>query len=452
MYLLEAGDGQVRRERYYLDFQPDCGETPSMLISGAICGGLSYWVGDECGNVVKVYWTADSLYVAESFLMPQGDFGPRVPAGLAFRWPHVLVVDPIYREILIYDDYYNMLTGQIPLPGEVVQPTSITFFGDNYLVSSALTDSVFEVNSRGELIAVHWLEGFGDRTAVGMAFVGDRLYVASPYDSILIFEQGAYEEPVPPGDEVVVEIVPGRVTVTFDSVSTGGTITADVSPTDSCPPPEGVSFFDVFTEIATDANFDYAVEVVLATAGDLPPGVDPDLVRVFVRPSGACGSPGYRDITVGPDLPVEGREDLLSINRVKSEDYEFSVFALAEDHRPPAVVVDIKFARLEAAIDAGQSSIPGDVLDQINALLDQARDAYCRGQGLIAAALADSIATIVRSTPEIPHTYLPGVEGSNLAGRLIAEAHTLAFSLRFLEFKARPVALHHNAAQPHLRL
>jgi hypothetical protein len=179
--------------------------------------------------------------------------------------------------------------------------------------------------------------------------------------------------------------------------------------------------------------------VILATAGELPPGVDPDLVRVFVRPSGAC-SPDYRDITVDADLSLGAPRDLLSIPRTKSEDFEFSVFALAEDHRPPAVVVDLKFDRLEAGIDAGQDLIPPDVLERILALLDEARSAYCRGLPLDAAVLVDSIATIVRATPEIPHTYRSEEEGSNLAGRLIADAHTLAFSLRFLDDRTRVVA------------
>jgi hypothetical protein len=441
MYLLDPSDGQVHREGYYLNYQPDC-SAPSLLLSGACCGGQAYWVGDECGDVVKVRWTPDSLNVLESFIISGGDVDPARPAGLAYRWPNVYMLDAAYGRIRIYDDYYDTLDGEIPLPGVILEPTSVTFYGDNYLVSSALTDTVFEVNPTGDLVGTHWLEGFGEREAVGMTFVDGELYVASPYDSILVFvfSGSSYEQPVPPGDDVAVEIVPGTVTVRFDSVSTGGTMTADRSPTDSCPPPDGVSFFDVFTEISTNAEFDWAAQVILGTAGGLPPGVDPDLVRVFVRPSGTCGSPGYRDITVDADLAAVTSRDLLSGPRTKSEDFEFSVFALAEDHRPPAVVVDLKFDRLEAGMDAGRDLIPPDVFDRITAILEEARIAYCHGLALDAAILADSIATIVRATPEIPHTYQQEVPGSNLAGRLIADAHTLAFSLRFLADETRTAA------------
>jgi hypothetical protein len=39
--------------------------------------------------------------------------------------------------------------------------------------------------------------------------------------------------------------------------------------------------------------------------------------------------------------------------------------------------------------------------------------------------------------PQIPHTFDPEVAGRNLAGRLISDAHTLSFSLRFSESVAR---------------
>ncbi|MFZ1947258.1 MAG: DUF6689 family protein [bacterium] len=437
LYLLDPLDGTVLREDYSFNYPPHCGDNASLLISGACCGNDVYWVGDECGDAVKIKWTADSLNIRESFLSEGGE-GQRNPRGLVYRDPNVYLLDASYLEILTYDDDSNTEVSEIPLPSNIpYYPSSITFYGDSFLISSAGSDSVFEVNADGELVASHWLEGLGERTAVGITMLDGQLYVASFSDSIMVFEPDSYEEPVPEGDSIVVEVVPDGVTVGFDSVSAAGTITADVSSSDSCPPPEGVSFFDVFTEIATDANFDYAAEVVLATQDALPPGVEQDLVRVFVRPSGACQA--YRDITVEyTELPSALTRLLSSLTRTISEDYEFSVFALGEDTRRPRAVVDLKFDNLEGAIDAGAGSIPPTTLSAINGLLDSGRSAYYHGLSRAAAVLVDSIAAVVRATPAIPHTYDPDTPGSNLAGHLISDAHTLAFSLGFSADQAIP--------------
>jgi hypothetical protein len=99
-------------------------------------------------------------------------------------------------------------------------------------------------------------------------------------------------------------------------------------------------------------------------------------------------------------------------------------------------VIELKFEALEGAIDAGEDSIPGDVRDAIRRLFGDARDDYYHGRSALAASRADSIATLVRATPAIPHTYDPMIPGQNLAGRLISDAHTLSFSLRFSEGEA----------------
>jgi hypothetical protein len=437
LYLLDPADGTVLREDYSFNYPPDCGDMASLLISCACPGGDLYWVGDQCGDVVKIFWTEDSLNIRESFNLGGGDMGYWVPEGLTCRYPLIYTLDSFYRRIVVYDEVEDYIVSQVGLPGEITYPSSITLYGDDYLVSSAATDSVFELNGAGELVGVHWLDGFGERTAVGITMLDGLLYVASSYDSIIVFERTSYEEPVPEGDNVAVEIVPDGVTVNFDSVSTGGTMTAAVTPTDSCPPPEGVWFFDVFTEVSTNANFDYAAEVVISTRQALPSGVDPDLVRVFVRPSGACQD--YRDITTKyTELPSLATRLLSSLSRTISEDYEFSVLALAVDTRAPRAVVELKFDNLEGSIDAGASSIPPAVLSTVNGLLDRGRDTYYRGLSGDAAVLVDSIATLVRATSAIPHTYDPDTPGANLAGHLISDAHTLAFSLRFSADSALP--------------
>jgi hypothetical protein len=136
----------------------------------------------------------------------------------------------------------------------------------------------------------------------------------------------------------------------------------------------------------------------------------------------------FRDITVDSmDIfPI-----LANISRMQSEDDEFSVFAIGVDRRDPRAVIDLKFSYTRDAITSNEESIPPPVYDEITALLDSAETVLNDGFPFAAAILVDTLANIVRDTPEIPHTYNPGEQGQNIAGLIISNAHTLAFSLRW---------------------
>jgi hypothetical protein len=148
-------------------------------------------------------------------------------------------------------------------------------------------------------------------------------------------------------------------------------------------------------------------------------------LRIFRRPSGPCLE--YKDVTVEE---VEIIPILRHLMRTQSEDDEFSVFALGLDLRRPRAVVELKIADVRDVITSNSGVIPPAVYDEITAKLDEAEEAYYRGSSLEAEALINDIADIVRDTPAIPHTF-DGTPGSNVAGGIIARAHTLAFSLRF---------------------
>ncbi|MFH1219206.1 MAG: DUF6689 family protein [Candidatus Eisenbacteria bacterium] len=435
LYLIDPADGTVTREAIFPEPPPGCDEEAAYLTSCAYVGDNIYWVADACGDVMKVLWTSEDLTVVESFMAPSCCDENPYPTGMVSRGVHLYLVDPSSHWIVAYDDSFDTVAYTLALPERIVEPSSVTLYRGNFLVASEVADTLFEVDSEGAVVEAHWLEDLGETCVHGVTFIGDELYVAGSTSQILIFEPISFTTEVPPGDSVVVEAVPDLVTVTFDSVSTGGTLEASVSGSDSCPAPPGVTLLPDFYSLSTDALFEYAAQVVVATTEPLPPGIETKYLRVFVRPSGACQA--YRDITVGP---AEETRTLLANYRSKSEDDEFSVFVLGEDRRAPRQVIELKFEILEGTIDAGEDSIPPDVLARVRSLLDGARDAYYHGSSDPAATLADSIAMIVRATPAIPHTYDPEISGRNLAGRLISDAHTLGFSLRFSAEEATPTA------------
>ena len=429
LYLLDPLYGRLLQSRIFIDNPPDCGEEISGLVSCAYAGNSFYWVGDACGDVIKIYWTADTLLVAESFLAPGPGGGantPSQPTGLVCNAGLLHILDPGNAWIAVFDDYYDVVTGTLPLPQEIRDASSVTLHDGAYFVASAACDTIYQLGADGRLLGCHRLEGLGHLSPRGVTFIGDELFVASNSDSILVFEPSSINTEVPEGDSVAVPGVPGEVEVVFDSVSTAGWMIGDVAGSDSCRFPDGVTPLPDFYHLRTDAFFDYAAEVIISRTDPLPPGVDPARVRVFSRPSGACME--YRDITTAG---TDSGRGLTALMRTKSEDDEFSVFVLGDDLRAPGQVVGLKFERLEGDFDAAQHLIPAEIRDLIRGLLSAARVDYYQGRSSLAASRADSIATIVRATPAIPHTFNPGVPGQNVAGRLISDAHTLAFSLRF---------------------
>jgi hypothetical protein len=336
-------------------------------------------------------------------------------------------------------------TDTVELSGGPAAPAAIATWQDHLLVSGASQQSfarsrlgwdytLWEFTKGGQLVATHVLQSPRPCAPKNITVYGGQLYVASASDSILVFEPAGLGIEVPAGDSVVVEAVPDGIEVVFDSVSSPGQLYCEVLDSDSCPPPDGVTFLPAFYNLSTTAHFDYAAQVIVSTDQPLPEGFDLEHLRVFARPSGDCRD--YRDITTVPAAPVEGAQSLRSYTRTKSEDDEFSVFTLGDDRRSPVEVVELKFEILEGTVDAGGDSIPGDVLEAIRRLAGDAREDYYHGRSGLAASRADSIASLVRATLAIPHTYDPLVPGRNLAGRLISDAHTLSFSLRFSESEA----------------
>jgi hypothetical protein len=163
----------------------------------------------------------------------------------------------------------------------------------------------------------------------------------------------------------------------------------------------------------------------------MPEDVNPGRVRIFRRPSGECMP--YMDVTVAPFeiLETERSRTFARISKRLSEDDEFSVFILGEDMRHPLHVINLKFMYLTEAIDA-LMGVPVDPMNLMNSLKADAMAATAARRYPRAARLVDRIAEVAMATPEIPHTFDPNNPGNNLAGRIVARAHTLAFSLRQL--------------------
>jgi hypothetical protein len=395
-----------------------------------------YWAADQCGQIVQFSWS-EGLNIYDNFgLSPEA---PN-PISMAASGETLFVLNSELNQIIArYHSGDSLRIDTIPLEGSEGQPIALTIWRDHFLVAAnplllavrPATESQFllwEYARDGHLVATHSVTGPEGCWPANITCLDDTLYVAgTDCEYIYVFAPAVYNADVPPGDSVVVEAIPGKVEIAFDSVSTGGTLEGAAAGSDSCPPPEGVTLMPDYYHLTTTAHFDYAAEVDLSRTEALPPGVELKYVRVFVRPSGECA--GYRDITTAG--PAEVQRTLMSLTRTKSEDDEFSVFALGEDRRQPKQVVELKLDGLGGTIEGGQDTIPGDVLTRVRGLLDMARDAYYRGCSHLAAERADSISALVRATPAIPHTYDPEVQGRNLAGRLISDSHTLAFSLRF---------------------
>lgn len=454
-YGIDPGDGMLLASADFVGAPPYCQDDNYHTISCAseVMGGMEmsdFWVGDSCGGIMRFTWWGEGDIGLEDTVeyFSLVDLAPE-PVGLEMEFgteghpDYLYIADAAHQWVVVYDIVEATVVNLIPLPDVGVSRfvKSVTLYRDHLFVACMIVSGeivrpiIYEMTKDGDFLGTHGLIGEW-LPPTGIAFVGDSLYIAGPWNSIGIYAPVDFNTEVPEGDSVVVDAVPDEVAVTFDSVSTGGWMNVGVEASDSCPAPQGVTLFSNAYYVATDAQFDYAAEVELGTTEPLPGGVEAKNVRVFVRPSGACQT--YRDITTAPtEVPTSLRRVFANLTRTKSEDDEFSVFALGEDLRNPAEVIDLKFGRIRSAIDAGQGSIPSGVLAAMNGLFDDARSAYYHGLSLDAAVLVDSIATIVRATPEIPHTYDPGLPGHNLAGRLISDAHTLSFSLRFSADEAR---------------
>jgi hypothetical protein len=420
LYLLDPYDGSIIEEKELDGSPPDCPGDSVYIVSATYEGFGHYWLGDVCGDFINVIWVFDSLAVYDSFLCDSIE----TPTGLCYQSDTLFAVD-------YHDDVLTALSrsGEVlaidTLP-PITLPTALTMYRNHFFISSALNDSViYEVSKEAALIDTHVVK---DRAMAGTyplsaTFCGDLFYVGSDQDSILVFKLLTYCTYVPKGTDVAVEAVPARLEVTFDEVTDSCWICVDVAESQPCPAPDSVTFFSDIYDISTCIDFDYVAAITFNDTTDLPGPADK--VRIFSRPAGGCVA--FRDISVDS---LEILPSLRTMSRMQSEDDEFSVFAMGVDLRDSVGIIERKFVYTDDAITSNEDSIPGAVYTEITNLLDEALFEFRFGSVDVAADLVDSLADIVRDTPDIPHTYYPGEQGHNIAGLIISSSHTLSFSLR----------------------
>ncbi|MFH1314512.1 MAG: DUF6689 family protein [Candidatus Eisenbacteria bacterium] len=389
-------------------------------------------VADECGAIVRYLW--DPYYGVDTLQ----SFVPSTliedhATGLYYRGDYYYALEPDAREVHQINRYTLVTDSIISLPPRIQDGSGITRYGDNFFIVSSTTDSLYEVNMDGDVVAAYHLPGTL-AYPTGVTVIGDSVYVCSQDTIIKIYVfSEEYSEDVPTGTDVEVEVVPGEAVVVFDEVTGSGTLDVQVSPAQPCPPPGGVRFLSDFYDMSTNATFEYIASVALTTVEQLPEGVKARDVRVFKRPSGLPCEP-WRDVSVAPAVTFEEPKDasLRALTRMQSEDDEFSVFALAEDKRNRRHVIGLKFTYLDSAVIGNQSSIPVEAYNQMTIRITAAKYATAAFMFARAARLIDRVAVIARETPGIPHAYDPDGILENIAGQIIGRAHTLSFSLREL--------------------
>ena len=398
-------------------------------------GGDVYWVAADTGELIRLEWS-DGV-VSEIDRLIEARIG--APGGMVYRdlgesLGENLVAD-IEWDSLFVVDILGGITGAADLsPIAFIPPlipTSMSEYGGHYFFTCTSTpDTVYETNAAMERVEAHYLPMPSSwATPQGATFFNGLYYVGSASDSIYIFSLGSYADSVPGGSDITVDIVPEGLSINFDFVAAGGSLFVD-EVADTCPAPEDVIFFGDFYDVSTTAEFDYIAAVEMQTNDPLPPGIAARRVRVFKRPSDTCSY--WRDITVEEfalEDPLKTPDPFRILSRTLSEDDEFSIFSLGEDNRNPTLVIGLKYGYLEDAIVGNQDSIPNDTYNTLRTLFDNSEGAYGAHRFGLAARLANRIADITRNTPAIPHRYEPGTVRINVAGRIIARAHTLAFSL-----------------------
>ncbi len=438
LLLIDPADGDVLDVHCLTQEPPGCpGSDPCYvscafkpwdnLVQDPLCMD-SYWVGDACGDLLRYNWTDTYGLVYIDHCKPEG-LGE--PAGMAVLDGFVYVLDRSNGQVFKLITCFETPPDPCQLPANIASPSALTAYGGNFFVSDAGTDLVYEMNADCGLVGVHNLENFAPRALSGMTFIGDYLFVASDSHEILVYEFGPGGFEIPGGDSVVVELIPDELEITFPTVADSGSLYVHVAQVDPCPAPPGVRLLPSFYEIILTASFDYVAQVALMAEEPMPEDINPRRVRIFRRPSGECMP--YMDVTVAPYeiLETERSRTLARISKRLSEDDEFSVFTLGEDNRHPLDVIDLKYMYLQEAINA-VSGCPIDLKHAMNGLKTSAMAATAARRYVRAARLVDRIADVAMGAPEIPHTYDPDNPGGNMAGRIVARAHTLSFSLRQL--------------------
>ena len=429
VYLISPVTGAIVAAAEFNHNVPGCPNDHPHLRSAAYdYDSMYYWVGDKPRDLIALTWIdAESIEIMCSF----GSNQIKMPNGLVYGGNQKLLVIDQVEFTLVEAMTDGTVLNIYGLPG-IPSPSGLAIYGDNLFVLSRDEATVYEMTRQADLVEVHSLgDAFygccgGEEPCLQAATFHDNLlYVGGNSDSISIFAFCDSGIVIPEGDSVAVGI-PGELELTFESVVDSGLLYIDETMgEDPCPVPPGVQLYPEFYEVEASAFFDFVVEVAIIDS-TLPESVPDERIRVFTRPSGPCGI--WRDATVDY---VETIETLKISRRTRSEDDEFSWFAIADDARRPADIVHLKFDYLRGHINSGVDSIPAGGFEQILAAVDAAEDAYCKGKPRAAESMLGHMETIVRDTPSIPHTYDPDNPGTNLAGRIISRAHTLAFSLRY---------------------
>jgi hypothetical protein len=443
LYIIDPWNGEVLKDTCVTDEPPGCPGQPPQYLSCTFdpwgdnllhpCTD-AHMVGDACGDIIEYTWTDAHGLVPLGHCMPDGIEGP---VGMAYYDGYVYYIDLGDLAIYRLEDCLGQPPDGYHLPDGLTSPSALTVRGGNFFVGASDMDVVYEINDEGQVVDIHELEGFNllsGRALTGMTFIGELLFVASNDDEIFVYEFAAadgFDVEVPEGDSVCVGPVPEGLGICFPTVSDSGSLYVHVSDIDPCSPPGGVRFLPDFYEIMTTASFEYAAQIMIMTSEPLPAGVNANRVRIFARPSGDCMP--WMDITVAPleFVDTNGLEMFRVRTRTLSEDDQFSVFILGVDRRNPMDVISMKFMYLEEAIEA-VGGAPVDPYQQMMELLEEAQTAFGMRGYRRAARLVDRIAEIALATPEIPHTYTPQMPDGNIAGRIVARAHTLSFSLRQL--------------------
>ena len=429
LYSISIPSGSLLDVIAATDTIPLCPEDPPRYVSCAyerLSPESYYWVGDDCGAIIKYRWEEGELDTVLTTKI-YGLYG--APWGMA------CLNDTLYvlGDFTVY--VMDAFTGQVLEERYLEQddwyaPGCLAIHDRKFYAIDGFSNKLGEFTMSGVKISEYALSGVGAGTATGLAFFGDSLYVSVSSDSaIYIYSLGSHGEDVPEGDSVEVTVIPDEVAVTFDSVAVAGTVYVDISETQPCPPPEGVTFFSDFYEMSTSATFDYTAGVALMTDEELPPGVNAEDVRVFLRPSGACTT--WRDVTIAA-TEVQPPTAFRFLTRTELEEDEFSVLALAEDKRNKGAVARLKFGYLEDAIVDNEEYIPEDIYNQLTSLFTQAENAFHIKRIARANMLVGMIADLAADTPEIPHTYDPEGVTPNVAGKIMSRAHTLQFTLGLL--------------------
>ena len=428
---VDPDDGEIVNDDYWNYDVPECQGLP-LPISMSYCPyDGSYYVGTDCGAIVGLMWMApDSAWDFTTYSL--GD-SLQIPSGMAPGQYSFLFASDRADTDLVQFESIGMFMSDSPMYG-VDTPVAMASLDQHLFVLDGDNAFIVEMDIEAVNVDTHYVEDWevggpvDSFTPMAATFLGGELYLAGNGDSIHIYElveQLSYTEPVPPGDNVEVVIIPEALVVTFDAVTDSGDINVDVSESDDCAPPAGVTLFPEYYDIGTDATFEYIAEVAVLDSV-FPLGVDQDLVRVFSRRSDTCLI--WRDITVAPieEIPV-----LKILRRSKSEDDEFSVFALGEDNRTPQEVIEFKIDDLRGHIISAEDSVPETAYSDLLENLAEAESDYYRGVTGGAVEGVSGMDDIVRDNPSIPHTYNPEDPGRNVAGRIIGRAHTLEFSLGF---------------------